>query len=141
MFCRHFSNASQSGYGYAEDPSRARSLKPGAAADEGIWRTDLKTGEMTLLVSLEQAWEVLPDSDKKRFESAAGRRIAARSQSYFDQQVREFERVQRAHAGKQELKAQMAENQTTLKLLKEERRYRAAEADKVALFFKRLLTL
>ena len=61
-------NASQSGYGYAEDPARARSLKPGAAGDEGIWRTDLKTGEKTLIVSLAEAYEVLPDADKKRFE-------------------------------------------------------------------------
>ena len=61
-------NATQSGYGYAMDPARMRTLKPGAAKDEGIWRTDLKTGNKTLLVSLAQAYEVLPESDKKRFE-------------------------------------------------------------------------
>jgi hypothetical protein len=61
-------NASQSGYGYAEDPARARSLKPGAAENEGIWRTDLQTGKKTLIVSLAEAHEVLPDADKKRFE-------------------------------------------------------------------------
>jgi hypothetical protein len=61
-------NATQSGYGYAMDPARTRTLKPGASENEGIWRTDLKTGKKTLLVSLAEAYEVLPDSDKKRFE-------------------------------------------------------------------------
>lgn len=61
-------NATQSGYGYAMDPANIRTLPPGAAEDEGIWRTDLRTGKKTLLVSLAQAYDVLPDSDKKRFE-------------------------------------------------------------------------
>jgi hypothetical protein len=61
-------NATQSGYGYAMDPARTRTLPPGAAANEGIWRTDLKTGKKTLLVSLAEAYEILPDSDKQRFE-------------------------------------------------------------------------
>lgn len=61
-------NATQSGYGYAMDPAKARTLPPGAAEDEGIWRTDLKTGKKTLLVSLAQAYDILPDADKKRFE-------------------------------------------------------------------------
>jgi hypothetical protein len=60
-------NASQSGYGYAESPDRVRTLIPGAAQDEGIWRTDLKTGKKTLLVSIAEAYEVLPDADKDRF--------------------------------------------------------------------------
>lgn len=60
-------NASQSGYGYAESPDRVRTLTPGAAQDEGIWRTDLKTGKKTLLVSIAEAYEVLPDADKDRF--------------------------------------------------------------------------
>lgn len=61
-------NATQSGYGYAMDPALARTLPPGAAENEGIWRTDLKTGKKTLLVSLAQAYDILPDADKKRFE-------------------------------------------------------------------------
>ena len=61
-------NASQSGYGYAVDPARKRLMKPGAAENEGIWRTDLKTNKKTLLISLAEAYEVLPDSDKQRFD-------------------------------------------------------------------------
>ncbi len=61
-------NETQAGYGYAVDPARVRKMKPGAAHDEGIWRTDLKTNKKTLLVSLAEAYEVLPDSDKKRFK-------------------------------------------------------------------------
>ena len=61
-------NETQAGYGYAVDPARVRKMKPGAAENEGIWRTDLKTNKKTLLVSLAEAYEVLPDSDKKRFK-------------------------------------------------------------------------
>jgi hypothetical protein len=61
-------NQTQAGYGYAVDPARIRKMKPGAAENEGIWRTDLKTNKKTLLVSLAEAYEVLPDSDKKRFK-------------------------------------------------------------------------
>jgi len=61
-------NDTQAGYGYAVDPARIRKMKPGAAENEGIWRTDLKTNKKTLLVSLAEAYDVLPDSDKKRFK-------------------------------------------------------------------------
>jgi len=61
-------NETQAGYGYAVDPDRIRKMKPGAAENEGIWRTDLKTNKKTLLVSLAEAYEVLPDSDKKRLK-------------------------------------------------------------------------
>ena len=50
------------------DPARVRTLSPGASETEGIWRTDLKTGEKKLIVSLAQVYELLPDSDRKRFE-------------------------------------------------------------------------
>ena len=61
-------NETQAGYGYAVDPAKIRKMKPGAAENEGIWRTDLKTNKKTLLVSLAQAYEVLPESEKKSFE-------------------------------------------------------------------------
>ena len=61
-------NEPQSGYGYSVDPARLRKSKPGASKDEGIWRTDLKTNKKTLLLSLAEAYEVLPDEDKKRFK-------------------------------------------------------------------------
>ena len=60
-------NATQGGYGAAIDPGKQRRLDLGAAEEEGIWRTDLKTNRKSLLLSLAQAYEVLPESDKKRF--------------------------------------------------------------------------
>ena len=60
-------NATQGGYGAAIDPDKRRRLDLGAAEGEGIWRTDLKTNKKTLLLSLAEAYEVLPDADKKRF--------------------------------------------------------------------------
>lgn len=62
-------NATQGGYGAAIDPQKQRRLDLGAAEHEGIWRTDLKTNKKTLLVSLAQAYEVLPKSDKEKFEA------------------------------------------------------------------------
>ena len=60
-------NASQAGYGYAVDPAKAGPSKPINIEREGIWRTDLKTGKKKLLVSLAEAFEVLPDETKQRF--------------------------------------------------------------------------
>jgi len=46
-------DVTQKGYGAPSlDPAHPRRLPPGAAKDEGIWRTDLKTNEKRLLVSL-----------------------------------------------------------------------------------------
>jgi len=46
-------NITQQGYGVpSEDPDNPRKLPPGAATDEGVWRTDLETGEKRLLYSL-----------------------------------------------------------------------------------------
>ena len=54
-------DATQPGYGVpCADPLRPRRLPPGAAEDEGIWRTDLTTGERTLLLSLAEAASHLP---------------------------------------------------------------------------------
>ena len=61
-------NQTQSGYGVAVAPSKARKLLPGASEEEGVWRTDLRTGKKELLISLAQAYEILPESDQKKFD-------------------------------------------------------------------------
>lgn len=61
-------NATQGGYGAAIDPQSQRKLGMGAAEHEGIWRTDLKTNQKTLLLSLADAYAILPQSDKRKFE-------------------------------------------------------------------------
>jgi hypothetical protein len=61
-------NETQSGYGVAAEPSKRRRLPRGASEKEGIWRTDLATGKKVLLVSLAQAYEILPESDRLRFK-------------------------------------------------------------------------
>jgi hypothetical protein len=93
------------------------------------------------LADLRNAYESRQTTDRQTFEKVSNRRVSAQGKAYFDEQVQEFERVQRAHAGKQDVKVRMAESRTTLKLLKEEQGFRAGEADRVALFFKRLLTI
>jgi hypothetical protein len=93
------------------------------------------------LADLAGAYEAQQKADQKAFDRITSRRVSARGKEYFDEQVREFERVQRAHSGKAEVKARMAESKTTLKLVKEEQRLRAGESDQLALFLKRLLTI
>jgi len=56
-------NATQRGYGVPETPL-TKQLKPGAAKDEGLWRTDLKSGSKTLLLSLETMAEKVPNREK-----------------------------------------------------------------------------
>lgn len=93
------------------------------------------------LADLTEAYEGQKKDDKKRLDRATNRRVSTQEKAFFDQQVREFERVQQAHAGKKEVRMRMAESQTTLKLLKEEQGYRASESDRIAVFLKRLLTI
>jgi len=93
------------------------------------------------LADLAEAYETRQKSDKKSLQRASSRRVSAEEKAYFDQQVQEFERVQRAHASKGEVTARVAESKTTLKLLEEEQRLRANESDRVKVFLKRLLTI
>lgn len=59
-------NITQQGYGVpSKDPENPRRLAPGAAEDEGIWRTDLKTNEKRLLVSLADAAGKVPEPPPK----------------------------------------------------------------------------
>jgi hypothetical protein len=52
----------QPGYGVpAKDPKNPKKLPPGAATDEGIWRTDLRTNHKTLLVSLAETASLIPE--------------------------------------------------------------------------------
>ncbi len=55
-------DVTQPGYGVpAKDPKNPKKLPPGAATDEGIWRTDLKTNEKKLLVSLADTASLVPE--------------------------------------------------------------------------------
>jgi len=52
----------QRGYGVPpKDPDNPPQLPPGAAQDEGLWKTDLKTNEKALLVSLADLAERIPE--------------------------------------------------------------------------------
>lgn len=56
-------NHVQDGYGCVVAPENRLSLGPGAARDQGLWYTDLKTNRKKLLVSLAEIFEALPDKD------------------------------------------------------------------------------
>jgi hypothetical protein len=56
-------NHVQDGYGCVVQPRNKLKLPAGAAKDQGLWRTDLKTGKKKLLVSLADLYEALPEKD------------------------------------------------------------------------------
>lgn len=93
------------------------------------------------LAAYNTALEQQKSADSKHYEDITSRRAKAQRKAFFDQQVREFERVQQAGKAKQAARAQLAESTTTLKLIAEEQRLRAQERDRLKIFFKRLLTI
>jgi hypothetical protein len=56
-------NHVQDGYGCVVKPEQKLSLPTGAARDQGLWRTDLRTKKKKLLVSLADIYEALPDKN------------------------------------------------------------------------------
>ena len=93
------------------------------------------------LDTLSGALEARTKTQAEHYQVAASRRAAAGTKSYFDEQVAEFERVQRAGAVKRQAQRDLAGSRVTLKLLDEERLYRVRERERVKLFFERLLTI
>ena len=81
------------------------------------------------------------ERSSKRFEAAASRKVNVEGKAYFGEQVQEFERVQRVSKNTRVLRDNLAESQTSLKLLREESSKRARERQKLRFFFKRLLTV
>ncbi len=60
-FPHELRDATQLGYGVpSKDWRNPKRLAPGAAADEGVWSTNLQTNEKTLILSLAQAAAAVP---------------------------------------------------------------------------------
>lgn len=93
------------------------------------------------LAALLAAYQGQKADDARSFEAVAARRTTAADHAYFDEKVREFERVQKAGERKKALQVALAESNTTLKLLEEEQRRRAEESDRLRLHMRRLLTI
>ena len=87
------------------------------------------------------AYEGQHEHSSKRFDAAASRNLKVEGKAHFGEQVQEFERVQRVSRNTRALRDDLAESQTSLKLLREEASKRAGERQKLRLFFKRLLTV
>jgi hypothetical protein len=87
------------------------------------------------------AYENQHENRSQRLDSATSRNVKIQGKGHYDEQLREFERVQRISENTRSLRDGLAESQTSLKLLREEAAKRAAERQKLGLFFKRLLTI
>lgn len=53
-------NVTQRGYGVPEDPENPPRMPSGASESQGLWKTDLRTNERTLLVSLKDVADKVP---------------------------------------------------------------------------------
>jgi hypothetical protein len=92
------------------------------------------------LTALLGAYEARQETQSERYEAVASRRAKAQGKAYFDEQVREFERVQRTSRRKAEARDQLAGTQVVVKQIKAEQAKRAAESDQLMLFLKRAFT-
>jgi len=111
-----------------------------AAAEENDYRP-FRGYTDEAIEQLIDAYEGQHERSSKRFEAAASRKVRVEGKAYFGEQVQEFERVQRISKNTRTLRDELAESQTSLKLLREESSKRASERQKLRLFFERLLTV
>ena len=88
------------------------------------------------LESLLAAYEGRQGTQSARYEAAAGRRAKAQGKAYFDEQVREFERVQRVHRRAAERRDQLAGTQVVVKQIKKELAKRESEGDGLQRFMR-----
>jgi hypothetical protein len=93
------------------------------------------------IAQLIEAYEGQHEHKSQRFEAAARREVKVGGKAYFGEQVQEFERVQRISQNTRALRDEIAESQTSLKLLREEAAKRAREGQKLRLFLERLVTV
>ncbi len=110
------------------------------AAEHAVHRPFQGYGEADL-DALAGALRTRSEHQSERYEIATGRRAVPGTKRYFDEQVAEFERVQRVGASKKHAQRDLAGSRVTLKLLDEERVYRARERERVRVFFERLLRI
>jgi len=87
------------------------------------------------------AYEDQHEQSSKRFDTVANRNVKVQGKGYLGEQVHEFERVQRISKNTRAVRDELAESQTSLKLLRKESSKRASERQKLRLFLKRLLTI
>lgn len=87
------------------------------------------------------AYEGRKEGQSARYQAQASRRVEAKAKSYFDEQVREFERVQRAHRAKAQARDALAGTQVVVKQIRAEQAKREEERDKLMLFLRRAFTL
>jgi hypothetical protein len=94
--------------------------------------------------SLEQllaAYEGRREQQSARYEAAVGRRAVAQERAYYDEKLRELERVQAASRRTAQARDALAGTQVVVKQIREEQAKRAEERNKLMLFLKRAFTL
>ena len=87
------------------------------------------------------AYEGRKDRQSERYEATTSRRAEAQGRAYFDDQVREFERVQQVHKAKAAARDQLAGTQVVVKQILAEQSLRASERDKLMLFLRRAFSV
>lgn len=87
------------------------------------------------------AYEGRGAQQNERYQATTGRRAEARGKAYFDEQVKEFERVQRVHEAKARARDELAGTNVVVKQIRAEQTKRAGERDKLMLFLRRAFSV
>jgi len=90
------------------------------------------------LDSLRAAYQQEVDAHTQRYRTASSRKVQIREGGFIDEQVDEFERVQRISQNTRAIADQYAKNQVQLDEVLAEMSRRNSESDSWKLFFKRL---
>lgn len=93
------------------------------------------------LASLTEAYGGEVEALRVRYERARGSSAGVRDRELLGEQVREFERVQRASQSVRDLGTQLSEREAALRDLETEQAQRERDRDQLAVFLRRLLTL
>lgn len=100
-----------------------RNWKLEASAERGPL-AGYSTGD---LEALADAYRAEVAAGTARYESARKGRSETRDRAYFDEQVQEFEKVQRSSGQRREVGAQLAERETSLRAVEQELAKRGPE--------------
>ena len=109
------------------------------AAERAVHRP-FRSYDVAELEALAGVLQSSSQAQADRYETAAHRRAVPGTKGYFDEQIAEFERVQRVGEAKRRAQRELAGSRVTLRLLEEERAHRVREEKPVAVFLARLLT-
>jgi hypothetical protein len=112
-----------------------------SAAEEQSAARSYKGYSDAQIASLIAAYEEEVEALDSRYDEARSRSLETRSGGLIDQQIREFERAQKAGGSTRSMGAVVAQKENVLRELRREQSLRGHSADGLMLHLRRLVTL